>query len=420
MARIAPAGLLARDLDELAAIGADATGGGITRFAWSDALLDASRSLVERLAALGLEAGIDAAGNVVGRWCAPGGGKALVVGSHLDTVPSGGRYDGALGIAAGLEAIRLLRARGFVPRRPLWLVAFNDEEGARFGTAMFGSRAFAGEDVTPLLERRDRDGTTVAEAMAAQGFDPRRLGDARAIDDVGAYLELHIEQGPVLESRGCEIGVVTAIAGVLGLDVTLGGEAAHAGTTPVALRRDALVGAARAIAGLRELAADRDAVRVTVGTIEVLPGGFNVVPAECRFSVDVRAAEASLLDEAERAVRAVVAEAAAGERLESDVAVVRRLAPAAMDPSVTRAIAAGARAVDARSAELVSGAGHDAMVLARHVPAGMVFVPSRGGVSHSPREHTSEEHCAVGAEVLARTVEGLDASPLTTTEEYRA
>lgn len=414
------AGRLAGDIHEVARIGAD--GDGITRFAWSDELMEASRWLVERLEALGLEAGIDAAGNVVGRWAGATGGKALVIGSHLDTVPCGGRYDGALGVLAGLEAIRLLRDRSFVPRRPLWLVAFNDEEGARFGTAMFGSRAFAGEDVTALLSRRDPAGTTVAEAMAEQGFEPARVAEAAAIRDVAAYLELHIEQGPLLESRGCEVGVVSAIAGVLGLDVTLRGEAAHAGTTPVALRRDALVGAARAIARLRDLAAESDGTVVTVGTIDVEPGGFNVVPGACRFSVDVRAADARALGEAERAVRGIVEDAAAGEGLDADVLEVRRLAPAAMHPSVAAAVSAAARDIGARAVEMVSGAGHDAMVLAPRVPTGMVFVPSRGGISHNPREYTSEEHCVIGAQVLARTVEGLDASPLdhVTTEENRA
>jgi hydantoinase/carbamoylase family amidase len=410
MATIASqAGHLTADVAALARIGAD--GQGVSRFAWSDEQMEASRWLVARMSELGLDAEIDAAGNVVGRWPSADAGPALVIGSHIDTVPRGGRYDGALGVLAGLEAIRRLKDRGFVPRRPVWLVAFNDEEGARFGTAMLGSRAFCGEDVSAVATRTDDGGVTVAEAMERQGFDARRLGDARAIDDVAAYLELHIEQGPLLEARGCAIGAVTAVAGVLGLDVHLRGDAGHAGTTPVSMRRDALVSAARAITGLRDLAVEGDGVIVTVGTIAVEPGGFNVIPGACRFSVDVRAADAAALGGAERAVRALVARAAAEDGLEAEVEVVRRLAPAAMDPALVKAIAAAARSAGASVLSMLSGAGHDAMVLARHVPAGMLFVPSRDGVSHNPREHTSDEHCLLGAEVLARTVEELDGCP---------
>ncbi len=188
---------LAEDLAHVARFGAD--GDGVTRFAWSDELMQASRWLVRRLEELGLEAGIDAAGNVVGKWHAPG--RALVLGSHLDTVPHGGRYDGTLGVLGALEAIRLLRERGFQPSRPVWLVAFNDEEGARFDTAMLGSRAFCGDDLAALAGRRDRTGTTLAAAMQAQGFAVADLPSARAVDDVAGYLELHIEQGRVLEVR---------------------------------------------------------------------------------------------------------------------------------------------------------------------------------------------------------------------------
>ena len=217
----------------------------MTRYAWSEALADVSAWLCERLAEIGLEATIDPAGNVLGKWEA-GSGKAVVVGSHLDTVPRGGRYDGALGVLAGLDAIRRLKARGVEPSRPVWLASFMDEEGSRFRTGMLGSRAFVGDAFDGLDVRLDEDGVSLREAMAARGFDFDRLGAAAAVEEVGAYLELHIEQGPCLDQSGVDVGVVTSIVGILTFKARLAGEANHAGTTPMETRRDALAGAARA------------------------------------------------------------------------------------------------------------------------------------------------------------------------------
>jgi allantoate deiminase len=206
---------LAADLEAAARIGAD--GEGVSRFAWTPELADANAWLADRLGELGLEVELDPAGNVLGRWQA-GEGRAVLVGSHLDTVPRGGRYDGALGVVVALDAVRSLRAEGVEPARPLWIVSFNDEEGSRFQTGMLGSRAFCGD-----LDLDDWRRRGVADAMAAAGFDFERLAEARAVDSVGAYLELHIEQGPVLERGGEDVGIVTAITGLLGFRVRLTG-----------------------------------------------------------------------------------------------------------------------------------------------------------------------------------------------------
>src|SRR5688572_4661035 len=221
---------LAADLEELAQLGAE--DGGVSRFAWTPELAQANEWLMRKLEELGLATELDAAGNVVGRWDEVKG-SAVVVGSHLDTVPRGGRYDGALGVLAALDVVRRLKEDGTAPRRPLWVVSFNDEEGSRFQTGMLGSRAFVGD-----LDLEDWRRRGVADAMAAAGFDFERLPRARAVDGVGAYLELHIEQGPVLEQEGIDLGVVTAISGLLGFRVRLTGEANHAGTTPMTTRRD--------------------------------------------------------------------------------------------------------------------------------------------------------------------------------------
>jgi allantoate deiminase len=390
---------LAADLEAAARIGAD--GGGVSRFAWTPELAAANAWLIGRLEELGLSAGIDPAGNVLGRWEA-GDGKAVLVGSHLDTVPRGGRYDGALGVLAALEAVRALRAEGLEPARPLWIVSFNDEEGSRFQTGMLGSRAFCGELDLDDLRRRG-----VADAMAEGGFDLDRLPEARGIDGVGAYLELHIEQGPVLEESGEDVGIVTAITGLLGFRVRLAGEANHAGTTPMVGRRDALAGASRIVLALREEARRTDGMTANVGLIGVEPGGFNVIPGVCEFTVDVRSPTPEGFAHVERFVRETVERVAAEESLEAALSVTHRKPPVALDEALRKKLVEAATVEDARYRLMASGAGHDAMVLAHYIPAAMLFVPSRGGVSHSPEEYTTPEHCDLGARVLTCAVRSL-------------
>jgi allantoate deiminase len=395
---------LADDLESAARFGAH--DGGVTRLAWTPELLEAYAWLAARARELGLEADVDGAGNLVARWQA-GEAKAAVVGSHLDTVPQGGHYDGTLGVLAGLHAIGLLRERGFEPRRPIWLVSFMDEEGARFGTALFGSRAFAGDDVAGLLEREDADGVSLREAIAVAGLDAARVTDARRIDEVETYLELHIEQGPVLERAGADIGIVTAIVGLIGYRVRLTGEANHAGTTPMELRRDALAGAARVVLALRDEARRREGMTANVGRIAVEPGASNAVPGICEFTIDVRASSAAGLAEAEAFVRETLDRVADDEALELDVHETYRLDAVELDRGLADVLEDAARAEGASTLRLPSGAGHDAMVIAPHVPTAMVFVPSRGGISHSPREFTPPEQCELGARVLARALEAL-------------
>jgi hydantoinase/carbamoylase family amidase len=401
---------LAADLAAAARIGAAGdSDGGITRLAWSEELEAAIALVGASLAELGLAVSRDGAGNLLARWPAAGGsGGVVMAGSHLDTVPCGGRLDGALGVIAAVDAVRMLRAEDFEPSRPIAVAAFMDEEGARFGTALFGSRAFCGEDMSEALARRDADGVTMAAAMTARGFDPAAVAGAAGVGELGAYVELHIEQGPVLERRGLRIGVVDAICGVLGYRVELSGEANHAGTTPMDSRRDAFVGAARVAVALRDWAAGDPTVRATVGAVAVEPGARNVVPGRCTFAVDVRCADAARVAAAEAEVEALVAGIAREEGLSASVSPAYSLAPTAMAPRVVAAIeAAAGREADDSWCRLPSGAGHDAMVIGRHCDAGMLFVPSRGGISHSPLEWTDPADCALGARVLAGTLREL-------------
>ncbi len=327
----------------------------------------------------------------------------MLLGSHLDTVPCGGRYDGALGVLAALDVVRRLRGpRASSRRRPLWVASFNDEEGARFQTGMLGSRAFCGDCDLDDWGRRG-----VPEAMAEAGFDFARLAEARRVGEVGAYLELHIEQGPVLERADVDLGVVTSITGMLGFRARFLGEANHAGTTPMEHRRDALAGAARAVLALRDEACSRDGMTANVGVISAEPGGFNVVPGAAELTIDVRSPTEAGFARLQPFVRETLQRIAAEEELGLELHETHRKEPVALDPELQDRLEEAARAEGASTLRLPSGAGHDAMVLAHHVPAAMLFVPSRGGLSHTPDEFSTPEHCELGARVLARTVRAL-------------
>jgi allantoate deiminase len=271
---------------------------------------------------------------------------------------------------------------------------------------MLGSRAFVGEIDSEGWRRRG-----VADAMAEAGFDFDRLGAARLVDRVGAYLELHIEQGPVLEEAGVDVGIVTGIVGLLGFRVRFLGEANHAGTTPMGLRRDALVGAARAVLSLRDEARRRGDMTANVGMCTVAPGGFNVIPDVADFSVDVRSPTSDGFAHVEGFVRDTVARIAAEEGLGLELEETHRLEPVPLDLELQDALERAADEEGATHIRMPSGAGHDAMVLGRHVPAVMLFVPSRGGVSHNPDEYTAPEQCELGARVLARALSTLVTAP---------
>jgi allantoate deiminase len=395
-------GSVMQSLDELAKIGG-AAGGGVTRIAWSPELFAAYEWVGERMRELGLEVEIDAAGNLIGRWNV-GNGAPTVVGSHLDTVPSGGRLDGVLGVVAAVHAVALLQEEGFRPPQPIWIVAFMDEEGTRFNAALFGSRSFAGEDLTGIGDRTDLTGTTLRAAMQERGHALERIREASRIGEIGAYLELHIEQGPVLEAEGLQIGVVTSIVGLRGYRVGLRGQANHAGTTPMRMRRDAFIGAARIALELRDIARGRDDITANVGKVAVLPGGANVVPGRADFTIDVRAPTSAGVAELERIVQRTVARIAREEDLEAELEPTYSLEPLELDAALVDAVERAVAEERATSRRMPSGAGHDAMVIGRHVPAAMIFVPSRGGVSHSPEESSSPAEVELGMRVLAATL----------------
>jgi hydantoinase/carbamoylase family amidase len=404
---------LEQTIAELAGFNDDPAAGGITREVYTPTY----RAALDRVAAWMEEAGLatrlDAVGNLFGRWeGAEPGEPAVLTGSHVDTTLNAGRYDGVLGVLGAIEAVHALRGRGFAPRRPVEVVAWAGEE-PRFGTGCVGSRAAAGQLTRADLDRlRDRDGVSMADALAGAGFDPDRLADA-AIDPtaVHALVELHIEQGIVLEQHGETIGVVTAIAAPHDFRITLRGAATHAGATPMALRRDALAGAAE-VMGALERSARSSPSGTTVGTVGVIrarPGAINVVPGEVELDVDVRdsdlAAREGVVDAAVRGARKI----AARRGLEVEITPIVDDVPVACDPRVIEAADAAARDLGLPYRRMTSGAYHDAMIMGARVPIGMIFVPSAGGVSHHPDEYTAPADLDHGVSVLAGTLERLAA-----------
>jgi ureidoglycolate amidohydrolase len=398
---------------ELAGFNDDPAAGGITREVYTPTYAAALERVAEWMCDVGLETRLDAVGNLFGAWAGsePDAPRVLT-GSHVDTTLNAGRYDGVVGVLGAIETVRLLREDGVTPRRSIELVAWAGEE-PRFGTGCVGSRAAAGRlDRADLDRLRDRDGISMAGALRAAGFDPDRLREAE-IDPatVHALVELHIEQGAVLEESGEPIGVVTAIAAPHDLRVTLRGAATHAGATPMRLRRDALAGAAEAMTALERIARG-SASGTTVGTVGVLrvhPGAINVVPGEVELDADVR--------DADRAAREHVVEdwlaetRAIAERrgLTLDVAPIVEDEPVACDPLVVEAAAGAAEALGLPFRRMTSGAYHDAMIMGARVPIGMIFVPSARGISHHPDEHTDPADIERGVRVLAGTLERLAA-----------
>ena len=383
-------------LRRLGEIGRDAQGR-LARTAATDADKAGRDQLVAWLEEAGLEVVIDRIGNVFGVWRTAGDDAPVMIGSHVDTVVDAGIYDGSYGVLAGLEAMQALRASGYRPSRPIVLAAFTNEEGVRYTPDMMGSLVYAGGlDVDAALAAVGTDGAVLGDELARIGYaGTTEPGFVRP----HVYLELHIEQGPVLERAGDAIGAVERLQGISWQKVTIEGTANHAGTTPIAMRRDAGLAAARVVTFLRdEVASDRTVA--PVGSLVLEPGVINIIPSRATFTVDLRDPDEARLCAAEGALAAFLETLAVREDV--DVAVERlvRLEPVTFDAGVCTLIERAATARGLKVRRMTSGAGHDAQMIARLCPAAMIFVPSRDGISHSPREHTDPEHLAAGANVL--------------------
>jgi N-carbamoyl-L-amino-acid hydrolase len=396
---------LLADLRLLSTIGGQADGG-VDRLAWSEADLAARRWFAEQIREAGLEARIDAALNVFGH--VPGSaGPRLLTGSHLDSVPNGGRLDGAYGAVAGLEVLRTMVESGDPLAARVEVVGFSDEEGVRFGAGLIGSLALTGElDIDRLREERDWQGVPIRQVIASAGREVDRMPDAQQhLHSIAAFLELHIEQGPRMEAAGVDLAVVTGIVGVDREQVRVIGIQNHAGTTPFALRHDAGRAAARATAGLRELVQSIDSEAVAnIGVMQFDPGGVNVIPGRATFTLEVRHLEEPVVRRIVETFNKNLETISAEEGCRADMQLVSWVPPARMNAEQMAMLEAACQQLGREPARLWSGAGHDAAILARHVPTGMLFVPSIGGVSHSPKESTSDEHLVLGARALLRGI----------------
>jgi N-carbamoyl-L-amino-acid hydrolase len=395
--------LLAR-LRQLGNTGRNAAGQ-LTRLAASDEDKLGRDLLVSWLREAGLSVSVDAIGNIFGAWGASTEHAALMIGSHIDTVVNAGIYDGCYGVLAALAVIETLQGRGAKLSRPVVLAAFTNEEGVRYQPDMMGSLVYAG-------------GYGLDAALAAIGSDGRVLGEElKRIGYAGLtvpgflhpamYLELHIEQGPILESEGCTIGAVQDLQGISWQRMTINGAANHAGTTPIALRRDAGLAAARVITFLRDrLAADPPTV-ATVGTIRFEPDAINIIPSRAVFTVDLRDPDEQRLQSAERELARYLKQLEQQENVTIDVERVVRFEPVAFDQELVKRIEEAAARRGLKHRRMTSGAGHDAQMMARICPAAMIFVPSHNGISHNPLEHTGEADLIAGANVLLDVVAGL-------------
>lgn len=355
------------------------------------------------LAARGATVRRDAAANLYARF--PGQGETILVGSHLDSVPEGGRFDGALGVLCAVEAIESLVDANVKLRRPVEVVAWADEEGARFGVGLFGSTAAFGRLARGVAERRDRDGISIAEALRALGEQGDPAAAVREPKEIAAYLELHIEQGPRLETAGLPLGIVSDIVGIYHARVTIRGRADHAGATVMTARADALAAASEVVLAVEQIAGERSNAVGTVGEIAVRPGAKNVVPGECVFSLDLRAARDH--DGLVQEVLGVVTRIANARGLAVTVDDLARVPATPLDHRIRDILKRAAGSVGVDAPELVSGAGHDAQMPALSgVPTGMIFVRSTGG-SHTPRESATIDDAALGAQALANAIKEL-------------
>jgi allantoate deiminase len=380
--------------------------GGLTRVFLSPQQAQANTLVLDWMREAGMQAHVDAMGNCVGRYEGDRPGlPCLMLGSHLDTVRDAGRYDGMLGVLSAIECVAALHATGTRLPYAIEIVGFGDEEGVRFGSTLLGSRAVAGTLDRALLDKTDARGMTMRDALRAFGLDPAGLDMvARRPEQVLAYAELHIEQGPVLEAEGLAVGVVTAINGGNRFNVELTGMAGHAGTVPMGLRRDALAAAAECILAVERIATSLPDVVGTVGRIDAQPGAMNVIPGKVVFSLDVRAPTDGQRQAAVAAIHAGIEDIAQRRNIGIALTPLWEAKTAPCAPALQAQFAAAIHSEGLPVRHLPSGAGHDGMALIDIAPIGMLFVRCEGGISHNPAEAITVADTATGVRVLARFI----------------
>ena len=401
-----------RLLDSLQALGQIGAlpGGGVNRLALTDADRDARDWTLACMRDLGMRIDIDAIGNIIATCPGLEDLPPVMTGSHIDTVRTGGLYDGNYGVLAGLEVVATLREVGLQTRRPLAVAVFTNEEGARFQPDMMGSLVYAGGmALQDALATCDADGLTVQAELQRIGYQGTAPVGMPVVD---SYIELHVEQGPVLEQMGLQIGVVEGVQGISWTEFTVAGQSNHAGTTPMALRHDAALVAAQVAVYVRELSQRMGGSQLaTVGAMRLSPNLVNVIAQKAVFTVDLRNTDSALLAQAEADLHAYAHQAAQAEGARITSRVLARFEPVAFDPFVVNLVEQQTRALGCTYQRMPSGAGHDAQMLARVCPSAMIFVPSVGGLSHNVREHTEPADLQRGAQVLLQVVLALANRP---------
>ncbi|ASO22450.1 N-carbamoyl-L-amino-acid hydrolase [Actinoalloteichus hoggarensis] len=391
-------------LAAIADVGSDRRRGGFSRHGYDHAELDLRAWFVEQARRRDLDVRTDRNGNIWAWWGRPGP-DAVITGSHLDSVPGGGAFDGPLGVVSALAAVDELRAKGFTPRRPLALVVFAEEEGGRFGVACLGSRLLAGTiDPAKAAALRDPDGVSLGEAMTAAGLDPAGLGrDDEALSRIGCFVELHVEQGRGLIDQAAPVGVASSILAHGRWRFSFTGEGNHAGATPIADRRDPMLSAAGLVLAARRIAAEVEGARATVGRLVPNPGGTNVIASSVDLWLDARAEDDARTRTVVDRIREAATEAAEAEGCAVRITEESYGDTVVFDSTLRDDLSAALGGVPA----LPTGAGHDAGVLAARVPTAMLFVRNPTGVSHAPAEHAEPEDCEAGVQALTTVLEKL-------------
>lgn len=396
--------------DELAAI--SETPDALTRVYLSPQHLEANQRAARWMTQAGMTVWQDSVGNICGRYEGEQeGAPAILLGSHLDTVRNAGRYDGMLGVLAAIEVVHGLHQQGRRLKQAIEIVGFCDEEGTRFGITLLGSRGITGTWPESWLAQTDADGVSVAQAMVLAGLDPARIHlAARRPEEIAAYLELHIEQGPCLEQEGLALGVVEAINGARRLNCRFTGEAGHAGTVPMSHRKDALVAAAEWMVRVETLTREQGGNRVaTVGTLRCAPGAVNVIPGDVTLTLDIRGPHDQPLDALLDTLLNEAQAIASRRQLRFSAEEFYRIAATACDSGLQQVLSEAVQAVQGRSLTLPSGAGHDAIAMAERWPSAMLFVRCKGGISHHPAESVTADDVALAIAAYSRAVSALDA-----------
>jgi beta-ureidopropionase / N-carbamoyl-L-amino-acid hydrolase len=391
-------------LAEIQDIGRDPSRGGYSRHVWLKPELELREWFIERATRLGLDVETDRNGNLWAWWGAPGN-QAVVTGSHLDSVPGGGAFDGPLGVVSALDAIARLQATGFVPSRPCAILVFAEEEGSRFGVACLGSRLMTGAiDPDRARALSDADGVSFSDAAARAGFDANRIGrDDAALSRIGSFIELHIEQGRGLIDLGSSIATATSILAHGRWRMVFRGEGNHAGATTMPGRHDPMIAAARSVVGIRNAALAQPGSRATVGHIEVVPNGTNAIPSRVTTWLDARGDGDDVARELVATIAQVIDAAAAAEGVSVDLTEESWSGQLTFDVALRDGLSAALGGVPS----LPSGAGHDAGILASVVPTGMLFVRNPTGISHSPAEFATVEDCLDGVAALETVLRSL-------------